>query len=326
MEATEFLKDKIDIVKVMEHYDFDKIKERGTSVRSCCKLHGGNNPTGFFARTDNNLWYCHTGDCGGGDIYSLVQRIEDVPFLQAVHIVAELFHVDISNMQITEPKVSYKEEVKKWIHLMRNKSKVKTTPYEVDVPMRDVNKFRNFDSATIEHFGMKYIESIELESRDGKIYTLKNRLFFPITENGVQIGASLRRTKSSDVPKWSHQPASLNVSQHLYNSDALIGATEIVICEGTLDVWAWHEVGHPAVATFGAHVTEEQYRILLRSGADLIWSFDGDKAGTEATEKAVKLFKYKANQYVIPFGEGEDPENITREELVTRYEQRKRKI
>lgn len=111
----------------------------------------------------------------------------------------------------------------------------------------------------------------------------------------------------------------------MYNYDSIINESEIIITEGITDVWAFYEVGLPAVCIFGSSVSNEQYKLLLKSGADLIFAFDGDEAGKTANEKAINLFRNKTNLFVIKFDEGQDPENITREELVKSYE-RKQKI
>lgn len=325
-DAVSIVGEAVDMEYLLEYYDFGKVRRHGTSIRCACKLHGGDNPMGFIARTDNKLWYCHTGSCGGGDAFTLVQRIEECSFSEAVRKLAQVFSIDITNLEITERTSDYAKEVKKWIALMGRKKAKPIVAYNPTGEFQDVAKFRDFKKETIEYFGMKYAKYIELFNRDNRMYFMKDRLYFPIVQNGTMIGASLRRIRSTDVPKWSHQPASLNARELLYNYDALIGATEIVICEGIVDAWAWHEIGIVACATFGAHVTDEQYELLMKTGADLIWSFDGDEAGREATEKAIGLFKYKANQYVVAFADGEDPASITREELKRRYGERRRRI
>ena len=53
-------------------------------------------------------------------------------------------------------------------------------------------------------------------------------------------------------------------------------------------------------------------------------AFDGDDAGKIATEKAIKMFKNKANLSVIKFSDGEDAESISRKELRERYESKRR--
>ena len=74
-----------------------------------------------------------------------------------------------------------------------------------------------------------------------------------------------------------------------------------------------------------AHLTEEQYRMLLRMGKDVIWCFDGDNAGIIATKQAVEKMRYKVTQWVIQLPEGADPGNCTSEDL-RRYFDEKEKI
>lgn len=324
MDAVTLLRNHIDVERLMKHYDFDKMKHHGKIIRACCKIHGGDNPTAFVMNTENGLWYCHTGDCGAGDVFTLVQKMENLDFPSAVKWVANFFHVDISNLQITERKQAYMQEIKQWIKTMQSRKKKTLNEYVIDAEIREVTKFREFKEETLRHFDLGYVERIKLKKRDGGEYTLYNRLVFPIIQNGIQVGALFRRIKSTDVPKWSNQPANIETENLLYNYDATHGKMEIVVVEGILDVWAYHEIGITAVATFGAHLTEEQAKLLLRTGADIVLSYDGDDAGRIATKKAIDMLKYKANIKCVVFDEGEDPENIGREELKKRYEHKRR--
>lgn len=326
MDAVSALNEHLDVERILHYYDFERIRHDGRMIRSCCKLHGGNNPSGFVIDSETGLFYCHTGDCGGGDIYTMVQKLENVPFKVAVAKVASILKVNIEYKEIKERQASYVNELKKWLKTMQSRKKKNPQEYHIKEEIRKVMKFRDFQMETIEHFGLGFVAKIQLWNKDNKPYHLYNRLVFPIIREGVQIGASLRRTKTTDKPKWSHQPANLETNELLYNYDATMNEPSIVIVEGAVDVWAYYEIGVVAVATFGAHLTEEQYRLLMRTGADLVWSYDGDDAGRNATRKALEQFRYKANQYVVEFKETEDPASIPREELRRRYEQRERRI
>ena len=63
MDALEFIKDKLDVETILDHYDFDSVRPSGSKARACCKLHDGDNPNGFVIDLDTGLWSCHTGDC-----------------------------------------------------------------------------------------------------------------------------------------------------------------------------------------------------------------------------------------------------------------------
>ncbi len=324
MDAVQAILQHMDVNKILTHYDFDKVKNDGNYIRACCKIHGGDNPTAFVMNKDTSLWYCHTGECGGGDIFTLVQKMEGIEFPQAVQWLADFYGINISNLRITERKAKYIQELKSFIQLMRKRKKKQFEPFTINAEIKSVAKYRNFNTDTITHFLMGYVEQVQLTKRDGTPFTLTHRLVFPIVFNNIQVGISFRRIKSSDVPKWMHQPVNLEIGSILYNYDNAKNSPIIVICEGITDVWAFHEIGVQAVATFGAHITEEQYKLLLRTGADLVLAFDGDEAGQLANKIGIKWFKNKANLSIINFNPKEDPENISREELKKRYECRKK--
>lgn len=319
MDAVSIINKNIDVEKLLQHYDFNKIQSDSDIVRACCKLHGGDNPTSFVIARDTGLWYCHTGSCGGGDVFTLIQQIENISFKESVRWLASFFDVDIKNLEIVEKQYSYIKDLKNFIKLMKGKRKKTFTTFTIKEEIKEVATFRNFLETTIKHFELGYVESVQLTKRDGKHYTLRHRLVFPIYFKNIRIGISFRRTKSKDYPKWSHQPINIEMKNILYNYDNIQGQQTIVVCEGIADVWAFHEIGVPAVATFGAHITQEQYKLLLYTGADLVFAFDGDDAGRLVTEHAIKKFKYKANIFIISFNEGEDPESIKREELRKKY-------
>lgn len=320
MDAVTLLNEHVEIEKLLEHYDFNKMKSEGSMIRSCCKLHDGNNPTAFVVNIETGLWFCHTSDCGGGDIYTLVQKMEELSFSDAVKWVASFFHVDIANLEIAERKAAHVQELKKWVKLMRDRSTRRIfEPFTISEDIREVSKFREFRPETLEKFGLGHVNEVTLRKRDDTAYTLKNRLVIPIIQNGVQIGMSFRRVRNSDIPKWSHQPAHIQTGELLYNYDAVQGEMKIAVVEGIFDVWAYDEIGVPAVCTYGAHLTDAQYRLLIKTGADLVFSFDADEAGDLATQKAINLFRFKANMETVNFQSGEDPENIPRELLNERY-------
>lgn len=320
MHATQYLQEHIDVSKLLEHYEFEHMRQEGDIIRCSCKLHGGNNSSAFVMRVTNGLWWCHTGDCGGGDIYTLVQRMEECSFAQAVEFVATFFDVDISNYDIINQKAVEEKELKMWVRTMQSRRKSVLGAYEPQVEMRKVTKFREYTPETLEHFGLQYAPEIQATKREGGTYTLKNRLAFPIRQDGIQIGISFRRIKNADFPKWLHQPANMETRNLLYNYDATSGQAEVIVCEGMPDVWAFHELGLTAVATFGAHLTDEQYKMLVRTGADIVLAYDGDEAGQNANIKAYDMLKLTSNVKYIPFEAGEDPDNLPREELWTRYE------
>lgn len=323
MDAVTLISENLDVMKLLEHYDFDSINPQGDMIRAKCKIHGGINASSFVISEETGLWYCHAGICGGGNIIKLVRKLDESSFQDAVKTLADLFGLDIENMEINERPDQSVAEIKKWMKTMSSwKARENMAEYTIDAPIKDVKKFRNFLPDTLKHFQLGFVEQVRLEKRSAGQYDLTNRLVVPIIQDGVRVGASLRKTKANDYPKWSHQPVSIKVGDLLYNYDATVGEMEIVVCEGAFDVWAYHEIGVTAVATYGAHITDEQYRLLMKTGADLVFSYDGDEPGREATRKGITLFRNKANMSTVEFDDGEDPASISREQLKLKYESR----
>lgn len=321
MDAVQLLNKHIDITRFLTYYKFDRIKEDSGMIRACCKMHGGDSPTGFVANQENGLWFCHTGGCGGGDAYTLVQKMEECDFKTAVKRVAQIMDVDISDLQITERKQAHITEMQTWLRMMREKRKSPLPDYVISTEVKRVNKFRSFDASTLKHFDMMFLAELECTNKEGEIYTLRNRIGIAIhDEHGRMVGISTRRTKDDGSPKWVHQPRNVRTSDMLYNYDLVKDQPIITVAEGIFDVWAYHEIGVPAVCTYGAHLSDEQYRMLMRTGADIVLSYDGDDAGRKAFSKAAKMLINKCTLYTVNFNEGEDPESIERSVLRERYE------
>lgn len=323
MDAIQHINDNLDVERILNHYDFSRMRPEGIMIRSCCKIHGGSNPTSFVISSETGLWYCHTGCGKGGDIFTLVMLMEEIEFPQAVKWVADFLGLDIQGLAIAERKESHIKELKELLKVFKSRKKKETAEYILP-DVKQVTKFRTFKEETLQYFELGWVDSVTLDKREGGTYELRNRLVFPIWQDGVLIGASYRRVNPNDIPKWSHQPLSIQTKDILYNYDMCIGATEVVVVEGIPDVWAYHEIGISAVCTFGAHLTEEQYKLLMRLGSEITLSYDGDDAGRKATEKAIKMLRNKVDLRRVEFSDGDDPEGIDRDGLAERYKARKR--
>jgi hypothetical protein len=63
-----------------------ELHREGSEFRCACPLHGGKNSSGFAVysgRDGKDRWTCFSGDCGSGDIISLVQKWQRLDFVKA---------------------------------------------------------------------------------------------------------------------------------------------------------------------------------------------------------------------------------------------------
>lgn len=320
MDAVEFINQNLDMKKILEYYDFQSIQYDGKMLRACCKIHDGKNPTAFVVNLENNLWFCHTDKCGGGDVYTLIRKLESCSFPFAVQRLAEILGLNIEDMEIIKIKNKVLTDVADFFKFANKiKTKKEFTQYTMPTNTQSVTQFRDFNIDTLKRFDLRFVSSIDIVTRNGKESTLNNRLLIPVHFYNMCVAIILRRTRSTDYPKWTNQPTSFTNGDVLYNYDSARSQSEIVVVEGVFDVWKCYEAGLNAVATFGAHMTEEQEKLLIKTGADIILCYDGDKAGQEATSKIYKRLKYKTNLRYMPIPVDTDPGAMTKDELYHIY-------
>ena len=47
MNAVEYINENLDVMKLLNYYNFREITESEDQIRACCEIHKGNNPTGL---------------------------------------------------------------------------------------------------------------------------------------------------------------------------------------------------------------------------------------------------------------------------------------
>ena len=317
-----------DFLKVLEYYNIKNLQDTGNAYRACCPIHDGNNPTSFILKKDNGLFFCHAG-CGGGDIITFIEKMENVDFEEAIKILSNILEVNIEDIEIKKEQSLLKENTEKWIKYVKQFSQpLQIQEYNIpNIKLYNVNSFRDFDKKTIKHFGMKYVKEFPITKSNKETTILKNRLVFPIYFNNTLVGVTLRRVNNNDYPKWLHQPTKIVTGQILYNYDKIVPFEPVGLVEGILDVWKYYQIGVTnVVATFGANLTKEQERLLIKK-TDTIWlSYDNDKAGNKATIKAIDKLKYKANLTKVMLPNNTDPCDLEDKELKEIYNNMQRVI
>lgn len=323
MQAIRYIQENIDPLKLLQYYNFKEIVDTETEIRCCCAIHGGDNPTSFCWKKDNNLWFCHSHECGGGDCFTLVEKIEGLNFIQSVNKVAEILSLDIKDMVIEETDRILKEH-EFWLNknLKKNKEFKK-----YDIPFTKytdtLESFTRFDEDIISFYKSKFCKVYPLENS-----LLYNKLVIPLYFNKVIVGVALRATNDFK-PKWFYQPTGLELGNTLYNYDLAKQTImtqelhEIILVEGIFDVWAYHRIGiDNVVAVYGSSITKEQKALILKLGVDIVTSFDNDNAGNKATAQVFREFKYIAIVKKVNIKENNDPASLKEEELLLAYEQR----
>lgn len=95
---------KADLLEpVWEHYGGRILNSSGNGWRSAtCTFHDDKHPSAQVNLREG-VWSCLA--CGrSGDVFNLVQQHEDIPFVEAKQIVAELTGTDVAFNSSTQPR------------------------------------------------------------------------------------------------------------------------------------------------------------------------------------------------------------------------------
>ncbi len=173
-----------------------------------------------------------------------------------------------------------------------------------------------------------------IQKDDGKRYDrFRNRIMFPIRDRrGRTIAFGGRVISSDDTPKYLNSPETplFHKGQELYGlyeaRKALRDIPRLMVVEGYMDVVSLAQYGiRYAVATLGTATTPEHLQRLFRVTPEVVFCFDGDRAGRDAAwralENALPVMREGRQIRFLFLPEGEDPDTLVRKVGKDEFEQ-----
>lgn len=166
-----------------------------------------------------------------------------------------------------------------------------------------------------------YDLGLSKESKKETFYDLfRDRIIIPIKDERGNVVAFSGRTyldKDKDSPKYINSPQTkiFTKSNVLYNMNNALNYIKqkdrVVLFEGYMDVIAaWRANIKESVASMGTSLTKEQVKLMKRFTNNIVICYDGDKAGIEATERAISLCNNEhMNVRVVTLENGMDPDD-----------------
>lgn len=316
----------------------------GGSLKGLCPFHDEKTPS-FTVTPSRGFYYCF--GCGeGGDVITFLQRQQNLSFLEAVQVLADRTGIvlrveddgtpgqqpglrrrileanqaasDFFAAQLDSPEAV---EGRRFLH-GREFDRAAAQQFGVGYAprhgqaLRQTLRAKGFDDALLKAAGL---------IREGGRDFFTGRVLWPIRDSAQSVlGFGARRIYDDDrLPaKYINTPESpvYKKTGVLYGLDLArreIGRkSQAVIVEGYTDVMAAHLSGvTTAVASCGTAFGEDHSRLLQRLmgstdalHGEVIFTFDGDKAGQAA---ALKVFKgdhnFTAQTYVAVEPTGLDP-------------------
>ena len=333
----EQIKSKLSIVDVVGSYI--KLTKAGSSYKALCPFHNEKSPS-FNVSPARDAYYCF-GCNRGGDIFSFVEEIEGVQFVDALKMLASRAGVELRR----EPK-EVTSERERLYELMETatcfyeanaskNSEVKTYLSERGLTPETIRNFRIgfaplewrmlYEHLTQKGFADSEIERAGLVKRvEGKGYydRFRGRVMFPIFDaNGRVVAFSGRvfghqtNHDGTDVAKYINSPETplYDKSSILFGYDRAKKSIRIqnftILVEGQMDLIMAHQAGTPnTVAVSGTALTEKHLVLLKRLSDNLVFAFDADEAGLVATLRAFQLALLAGmNVRVAAIPDGKDP-------------------
>lgn len=346
----ESLKERADIADVVA--DHTKLKRAGARLKGLCPFHQEKTPS-FTVDPGRGVYHCF--GCGeGGDVYSFMQKVEGLSFVESVEQLARRTGVQL---RYEEMSAGQKRALGQRTRLVAaNQAALDfyraQLLAEIGAPARAYLKARGFGReeadrfligfASLEWDGLarhleeqRFSEKEIIDSglavtntRGGLRDRFRGRLLFPVLDTaGEPIGFGGRILP--DLDYGEHEPPKyLNTAETpLYHKQRILYAMnwarpeivrtgEVLVCEGYTDVVALHQGGVTnAVATCGTAVGEDHLRLLERYAERVVLAFDADAAGEKAAERAWELARGRDLELrVLVMPPGRDPADVVREQ------------
>ncbi|XYJ11301.1 DNA primase [Telluria sp. B2] len=154
--------------------------------------------------------------------------------------------------------------------------------------------FKDYDALALVESGL-VIDKVDEDGGNKKRYDrFRERIMFPIRNTKGQVIGFGGRVLDGGEPKYLNSPETplFQKGLELYGlfeaRQAIRDAGYVLVTEGYMDVVALAQLGFPqAVATLGTACTPTHVQKLLRQTDNVIFSFDGDKAGRRAARRAL---------------------------------------
>ncbi len=335
MDQVEEIKQKIDLVSTIQEYV--PLKKAGVSWKGCCPFHNEKTPS-FFVHPERNFWYCF-GCSEGGDIFTFIQKIENIEFAEALKILAQKAGITLEKF---DPRINDQKNRLQEICELATKYWQKSLVSPEAALIRDYVRERNISEDAAEKFKIGYAQDswdsllkfllgkgfneleifqaglvVKKENGYGYYDRFRHRLMFPIQDlHGNVVGFTGRALKKDDMAKYVNTPESrlYHKGEILYALDKAKSAIReknyVIIVEGNMDALACHQAGYTnVVACSGTALTPIQIKLLKRYTNNVVLTLDIDEAGQNATQRTIDLlFNEQMNIKIVKLTVGKDPD------------------
>jgi DNA primase len=345
----EFINDllaRTDIVEVIDARV--PLKKAGKDYKACCPFHEEKTPS-FTVSPDKQFYHCF--GCGAhGTAIGFLMEYDRMEFLEAVEELAARAGLQVPRESGFLPqKDSGAADLLPILEEAARFYRAQLRSHPSAPQAIEYLKGRGVSGEVAREFGVGYAPEgwdnltralgtdeaarerlvaagLAVKKEGGGYYDrFRNRIVFPIHDHRGRIVGFGGRVLVKEEPKYLNSPetALFHKGRELYGlfraRDAIKRDNRVLVVEGYMDVVALAQHGiNNAVATLGTAATPEHLKQLFRHAPEVVFCFDGDRAGREAAWRALDVvlpLLYEGRQASFLFlPEGEDPDTLVRKE------------
>ena len=313
------LLNRVDIVEVVSRYV--RLKKGGANFQGLCPFHNEKTPS-FTVSPAKQFYHCF--GCGAhGNAIGFLMSYGGLGYVDSVKDLASMVGMQVPEMQPRSGEEARREAERREQEtslgaVMESamefyRAELKKAPRAIEyLKGRGLSgeiaaRFRigfapddwqGLKGAFPDYEHKSLVEAGLVIANEGKRYDrFRDRIMFPILNaRGAVIGFGGRVMKAEDTPKYLNSPETplFEKGRELYGlvqaRDAMRAAGRVLVVEGYMDVVALAQFGVGySVATLGTATTPVHISKLLRLTDELVFSFDGDKAGRKAAWRALEI-------------------------------------
>jgi DNA primase len=333
------------------------LKKSGREFKACCPFHNEKSPS-FWVSPDKQFYHCF--GCGAhGTVVGFLMQYEKLGFVDAVADLAQRAGLPLPR----EAQASGDTGSPDLYDVMERAARFFEQNLADSARAQKYLSGRGIDAAASANFCLGYAPDswnallnrfgaadderrrllqigliIERDTRGGErtagFYDrFRDRLMFPIRDSRGRVLAFGGRVIDQGEPKYLNSPETplFHKGRELYGLyEARRAHTDfkrLMIVEGYMDVVRLHQAGITyAVATLGTATTQEHLNKMFRLTSELVFCFDGDRAGRQAAwralENALPLARDGRELKFMFLPEGHDPDTLVAEEGAAAFEGR----
>ncbi len=336
-----------------------ELKKAGREYRACCPFHNEKTPS-FWVSPQKQFYHCF--GCGAhGTALGFLMEYDKLSFPEAIEELAGRLGLDVPREASSQPDTSGSTQPLYDLNLKVAKYYASVLPG--DARAKEYAKKRGLTRETLEKFMIGFAPNswnellkrfgstdsdkkvlldcglvIERERSDSRTLEryydrFRDRLMFPIRDSRGRVLAFGGRIIDQGEPKYLNSPETLlfHKGRELYGlyevRQSRATLRRLMVVEGYMDVARLHQAGvNYAVATLGTATTPEHLRRIFKLVNEVVFCFDGDKAGRAAAWRALGNALPEAREgrqiRFLFLPEGHDPDSLVGEEGREAFEKR----